>query len=602
MFKKAFQTLQYDKLIFGAILIIVIPLLLTQFLIQNRINENYRADLVKMNNQFAHEFQTELDNILTEMVGYSLNLYTNKLFIEVLESVPDYNDYLYIKNELDLNNSLRQLLPTIPTRGIYLYSNYGLVYSYNYNTGALNADEVLPDGPWLKSVWPDGIEYQFLGLHAPKQLMDGVPVISLVRKVTNPTSRESIGLLIVDIEPSMITNSFFKNRVETNNTILVLDGNKKPVLSTNPNLTTGLLNNIALQSGGAKDSYTVDFHEQTYLISSSISNVTGWQVLSIAPHNSVVKNADWARNLFIIVTLTSLVCAILLSYIFSKMIIRPILTLNVLMKRVGMGDFSVSIDNRGMTREINSLIFGFNAMLQKIRDLLKNEIQINIIKKEAEFKALQAQINPHFLYNTLENIIAMAEIAKAPQEIAQTCRSLSNMFRYNVDVSNYSVHLEYEIEHVRDYLSIQNLRLDQPIELQLNIEEEIKSCIMPKFMLQPIVENCVHHAFYGAEISTKPIIRIEIIRTGEDIRISIADNGCGLHKDRVYQLIANIANTNSTFITGTNQEKIEKSSIGLSNIHSRCVLLYGDEYGIKTIESEVNNGTNISLSLPIKFI
>ena len=230
-------------------------------------------------------------------------------------------------------------------------------------------------------------------------------------------------------------------------------------------------------------------------------------------------------------------------------------------------------------------------MIEELNQSIKKDYQNKLILLDAQMKALEARINSHFLFNTLESINSMAEI-EDNEQIATMALSLGNMFRYAIKTESELVTLQDELDHVNDYVAIQSIRFDNKFQVIINVPEEIRHQKMLKLLLQPLVENALSHGLNYCSCGDK--IEIQAHLEPPVILISISDNGQGIPKEKLFYLQKNLAEEHSFIELG----KSNNQSIGLKNIQSRIELYYGRGYGL-SIHSILGYGTSIILKLPI---
>ena len=235
--------------------------------------------------------------------------------------------------------------------------------------------------------------------------------------------------------------------------------------------------------------------------------------------------------------------------------------------------------------ETSILSTSLNAMIDKINELLEQVTPEQIRLRKAEFELLQSQINPHFLYNTLDAIVWLAESGEK-EKVVSTVSSLSNFFRASLNQGKDIVTLKEDIGHVRSYLEIQKIRYQDILDYEIDIDEEINECLIPKITIQPLVENALYHGIKNKRGKGK--ISIKGKKTDDGAKISISDDGLGITADRLRVVMNNINNRSDS----------EKTTYGLYNVNERIRLNFGEKYGIK-IESEYGMGTTVQILLPI---
>lgn len=274
---------------------------------------------------------------------------------------------------------------------------------------------------------------------------------------------------------------------------------------------------------------------------------------------------------------------LVLSYFIPLSITRPILRLEEVTKQVAAGNLSVRSDVENGV-EVRALSESLNSMIDKINKLLEQVTTEQIRLRKAEYELLQAQINPHFLYNTLDTIIWLAETGEQ-KKVVSMVGSLSDFFRSTLSRGKDILTLKEELQHVRSYLEIQQVRYQDILEYEIEAPEELYSCRIPKITIQPLVENALYHGIKNKRGAGRICIRCT--REGEKCRIRIEDNGIGFTKERLAQVKDGIRRK---VLTG-------KDIYGLYNVHERIRLNFGEGYGI-SIESEYGKGTVVSILLP----
>lgn len=254
------------------------------------------------------------------------------------------------------------------------------------------------------------------------------------------------------------------------------------------------------------------------------------------------------------------------------------------MKKVDLESTNVYIDVK-TNDEIGELAKSFNAMITRIDKLIKNEYLLLLNQKEAHLKALQAQINPHFLYNILQSISSIATINKI-DEISIIAKSLGRMFRYSIKTEGVFVSVEEETNHLIDYLEIEKIRYPNKFEYKIIMSPECEGLKILKLTLQPIVENSIIHGFKKLRNTDKYLIYIIFSKENDSLQIEISDNGIGIPKDILYEINKYICSGESGYFTEASQ------GIGIKNVYSRLRLYYEENLSFK-IDSIKDVGTSI---------
>lgn len=319
-----------------------------------------------------------------------------------------------------------------------------------------------------------------------------------------------------------------------------------------------------------------------YIILCEQSNTTGWTVWLYQP---VGLAGEAMRPIGVMAGVTILICifaAVLAYFITSGMVSSRIERLTHFMQEVQEGsmDMQMESDDRD---EIGMLYRGFGSMMKRIRTLINEVYLSKITQKEAELKALQAQINPHFLYNTLDSIIWMAETNDS--NIVAMTEALAKLFRISLNKGNEEISLERELEHVKNYLIIQSMRYADKFTYEISAEPGVERCRTIKLILQPIVENCIYHGIKKKRGTGK--ITIRAYRREQNLIIEVSDDGCGMPEEICRKILSDEIES----------ENISGSGIGVKNVNERIQLRFGKKYGL-SYSSEEGVGTTVTYVLP----
>lgn len=313
----------------------------------------------------------------------------------------------------------------------------------------------------------------------------------------------------------------------------------------------------------------------------------GWKIVGVS-YMDEIRTSRKELNQFVLWIVVFFVGVVLLvSFYLSRQISRPIKRLEKLMRRVEKGDFSSSMSVSG-AYEVEQLSVRFNAMIARIRELMEQIIHEQEAKRKSELEVLQAQINPHFLYNTLNSVVRMAGSGKN-EEVVTTITSLSKLFRISLSRGKTVIPVREELEHVRHYLIIQQLRFKAKFHFTLEAPEEALSLMTLKLILQPIVENAIHHGIEPmADVGQ---VRITVALEGEEVVFRIRDNGVGIPPERLLPLQSGEPARPSTAHSSSG------SGVGLGNVRERIRLYYGNPYSLQ-IDSVLEEGTTVTIRIP----
>ncbi|HHV09471.1 MAG TPA: sensor histidine kinase [Clostridiales bacterium] len=324
-----------------------------------------------------------------------------------------------------------------------------------------------------------------------------------------------------------------------------------------------------------------------YLITSYYLKIPDWRIISVNEIDELSAGIPKLKTFTIIITLISFLISILLGSIFSSMLVKPIIKLKEITFKVKKGDMEVSFPKLP-NDEVGDLGKCLESMMDHIRQLIYEKYELSIHEKEAQIDALQSQINPHFLYNTLETISSIAE-SREVEEISQISLSMAEIYRYSISSPNQLVCLRDEIRYVKNYLEIMKIRWGEKLHLAFHIDDALMDYKIMKLILQPIVENAIYHGIEGLRGPGCLTLSIESI--DEMIVIGVQDSGVGIPAEILERI-------NKETIEKESINQIENNShIGICNVYKRLKLRMGDRCRLE-ISSEVGVGTRVNIVIP----
>lgn len=301
--------------------------------------------------------------------------------------------------------------------------------------------------------------------------------------------------------------------------------------------------------------------------------------------------SEGSQSEYLVIILSSLFLIMLnvvIVILFNKNVYKPIANVEIALHSIVTGDTELKLENINESNELFPLYNDIHSLTDRLKKLIDSEYSAGIMKKQAEIDALQSQINPHFLYNTLESIRGQA-MEEGMDEIEKMVKSLADIFRYSITNKNEMVTLEEELRNVDNYLNIQQFRFNNKFIVIRDIEEDTKKCLIPKLVIQPLVENAIIHGLETKE--GKGTIKIKARSTVDSVIINIEDDGKGI--DRETLDIINDCLTNGVNVKNTKDIHV---GLGLININERIKLIFSDNFGL-SIYSISNFGTNIELRI-----
>ncbi|SEC75498.1 sensor histidine kinase [Paenibacillus sp. GP183] len=445
----------------------------------------------------------------------------------------------------------------------------------------------------------DGSNYRWfptrLGTYVDSLNSQNVLVFSLAKQIYKASDDSPVGIVaVLDVREDVlkeIGTKTTKSNLEIQS--FVIDGSGQIISYPDNNLLGKSVKQVLGESGytqifrspSKEFGFPLEHDGHRLIVNYKKLYTNDWIVVNVISESALYKDSNRLLQIIMIIALICIVFSILTAMLLSNSISMPILKMIRLMRQVMSGDLSVRFKAKRRHDEFDILGENFNYMVARIDELLKTVYEEQNHKRVAELKALQAQINPHFLYNTLDIIKWTALLQKA-NNAAEMVSLLSRLLRISLGKGEETVTVEEEMEHVQCYLGIQKFRFNFNIETFVHLDEDVRMLRTPKLILQPIVENAILHAFTGRESGGEIHISCTLHPEG-GIKFEVADNGRGMEP------------TVAQHLKEHQEQSGEKmGGIGLANVDERIKLICGKPYGID-IQSEIGIGTRIGIRLPI---
>ena len=501
-----------------------------------------------------------------EKSGNYIELYMSKLttLSQVISHDKGVYDYLKNKDETEKNRILSIIDNTLSTdpyiKSIILIRKDGAVISNEKNVNMEVSSDMMKEEWYVNSLMnPMPV---LNPLRKQNFSLDGMDdwVISVSREIAD-TNGENLGVLLIDVKYQALHGYLQNQETGKNSDIVILDEDNRIVyykeIPYDISQEKYLKNLKNIEEGYNRK-------ENTVTVKYPIKN-THWMLIEISYMQEIESLKNHFFEMIVISCLASLLITVLISISVLRRITKPIKELEQHMNNFN-NDLS-KINLKGdVSIEILSLQNHFNEMIDKIKYL-----------REYEINALYSQINPHFLYNTLDTIIWMAEFQDTEKVISIT-KALSNFFRISLSNGKEKIPLKEEINHIKEYLYIQKQRYEDKLEYKISIQEELENIEVPKIILQPFVENAIYHGIKN--LDTTGIISIYSQIVENKIELIIEDNGIG-------------------FEAAKKQALMKMGGVGIKNVNKRIQYYYGKEYGAK-IDSSFKTGARIIITLPYK--
>ena len=411
-------------------------------------------------------------------------------------------------------------------------------------------------------------------------------VISLSRAVeltTNGNSR--LGVLLVDMNYSSIEQLLEKaNTGNTSEYLYLMDGNGEIIYHPKQKMIYANLyqENNRETAGWEDGSHREYYHGENRLVTVKTISYTGWKIVSVVPMSAFNMGMYETRLFFVLLLILSMLMIIFLNQMVSSSIAKPLEKLNDSVKEWEAGNMQPDICIGGFT-EVEHLGRTLKSTVEQIRRLMDDVLLEQEEKRKSELDALQSQINPHFLYNTLESITWMIEGGRYEDAVFMISQ-LASLFRISLSKGKTIIRVEDEIKHAQNYMNIQKIRYKNRFRVDFRIAEEIKDCCTVKLIVQPLLENAIYYGVEGMDDEGE--IRVVGYLDGDDVCIEVQDNGLGMPEAMMKKLL-------------TENEHVPKhgSGVGVINVHNRIRIRFGEQYGLE-IESEPDEGTTVRIRIP----
>ncbi|RCW73193.1 cache domain-containing sensor histidine kinase [Saliterribacillus persicus] len=579
--------------IFASAYIIVISLVGFIMYVSN-VNE-MKDQAQSLSKVLSTQFSRTIDLYFNDIERLSTGIFTDNT---VQENLGNYDQTNSLFQDINIRNNLyphlfSQAYPRRDIERVIMYTNSGTSFIYD-KRGDMEISYEKETAKWSESLY-DIPKHEFLILPTTEiELLSGekAQVVSLVRHIYTIPQREKIGSMKIDINVNVFDRLLELENVEELEEYLkvIVLGPNKSVIYDQQRQYTGA-SDIGLDVSISKEEEPLDgtlsWQDKQYLYANRHSEYTSWDTAVLIDNEFII----YERNqiiLFIAVTGAAAVAIIaIISYFLSHQIAKPLMNMIERMKRVERGDLHDRMELTGNS-DMDLFTRVYNNMLDSINKLISEVYESSITEKNAKIAALQSQINPHFLYNTLNTMKSISRI-RGVEEVAEISESLADLFKYSMKDLDKLVPLKEELKHIENYMNIQQHRFQDRFVLKSEIDTNIEHSFIPKLIIQPLIENAINHGL--ADVKSGGIVHLKIRKKDNNLMVYVQDNGAGMTKEKLEEINSSISKKNTTLDP--------KEGVGLNNVIQRIRLIYGHRYGVN-IESYKDEGTTVILNLPYK--
>lgn len=546
----------YKKILLSYILIIVIPLIMVAAITGNITSRYINEEVRKSTFQTLNQANKNISKMLENMKNTILYVSMNKELQYNLSRNGGETPFQINREVTAIRNSI--LYPGIFNENyssIEIFALHKNQYPMRLEQNDVMSSKVVENKEWYKkTIQQNGRLYWYINDDFGKQMISVSRLVFDIKNFAKP-----IAVISVDMDMSKVASVVSDIHLGKTGKVYLVDDKGKLIYSEDKSFlypyTTKLYN-----SSAGSDFVTINGNKIMVIYNTLPQN--GWKLVGMVSMAELNEKAEMIRNFIYLTALLSLVIAALISLYFSYSISQPIIKLATEMKKVEKGNFNISVEEN-WDGEIGVLYSSFNYMIERINELIHEVYLSKIKEKDAELKALQAQINPHFLYNTLDTVNWLAVKHNVP-EISKIVNSLASILRYSINKGNDVTTVENELKHVESYITIQKIRFKDKFEVSFNIDKRVLHYKTIKLILQPLVENAIIHGIETYEGKGKILINGYL--DGEKIVFEVINNGNPIDLDLVNKLLDSPAD--------------DKDSYGIQNVNERIKLYYGEEYGL----------------------
>lgn len=574
-----------------AFLSLLIPIILVFFWVSVNFTEN---SIIENSKKYTYQLIDQVNDTVDSYIDFMENisniaLYSGTHYKYLVNDFKSAHEEQILRSEI-----INQFSTVIETRNdiycIGIMGQNGKIL-INDDTQIINENVDVREKTWYNEAIEAKGAIVLTAAHVQNLIDNNYRwVVNLSRAVMDPSGKNPVGVFWVDLNFNTLSNLCDGIDLGKKGYVFVLD--KKGNIVYHPKqelIYSGLKlerTNEAMKN--TQSSFIVDeeLKGESKLFTVSRSEKTGWAVVGVSFVNELLKAQEKIKRVYLGMVIMMIPIVIIISYILSKKITRPIKMLKNSMKEVELGNFNPASPILIDGSEIGKLGKTFSIMTEKIGSLMDEKLRDEKFKREAEMKALQSQINPHFIYNTLDSIVWMAESGNNDDVILMTV-SLARLLRLSISNESSVVRVWDEIKYCESYLTIQKQRYLDELSYEINISEDLMECPIIKLTLQPLVENAIYHGIKYGKGNGKIIISGYL--TDEFAFIVVEDNGAGMSNKQLLKVL------------DKKETEVKKSGLGVYNVNQRIKLYFGTEYGLyyESIEGE---GTKVSIKLPKTYL
>ncbi|GIO60390.1 sensor histidine kinase YesM [Paenibacillus cineris] len=562
-----------------------------------QLQKSAKSQMVQIVDNAVHHTNLYLSSYQRSMVALLTDLRV-KRYIDLPADREEYENYRYMTDIRDaIVDPVWIRNPEIEALYIISYSGNALYY---YNGGSEPSFKPEDTAKQIRYFKENTDESGRLTIMNYSILGEKTPMMTLIRRIRGLRSTDMKGFVGIEVKAEELSTLWKGIDLGKDSYFFIVDGEGR-IQYHNDQTKVGSIVPASLgkqisEAGTEMFRSSSEGMDRVYI--SRKAEYSGWNLVVSIPYSQLQKPLNTIRSSIIVVAVITFLTALFLASRFGKSITTPIRTLMKGMSQTEKGNWKF-IPLPKHRDEITELMIRYNLMVNRLSEMVDTVYRAELRNKEmqaerqkAEFQSLQLQINPHFLYNTLETVVCYAVIQDS-DEITEIVGALSYMLHYSVRTNLEEITVANELKHVMYFMVIINHRIGRTFEIDVRVRPELLLRKMVRLTLQPLVENVFQHAFRQG-VEDHHTITIDAGEEGDSFWVSVQDNGCGMAPERLEELRAKLSENR----LADEEDRGSAGGIGVPNVHRRIQLVFGEDYGV-TVESSPEWGTRMIMRMPI---
>ncbi len=570
---KQFKSLR-SKLTLIYALTIITPFLILAFALPYYAQQMLAKDTEQLTEGTLHALASNIETYLDDLERLTASPYLNDNVIQALKITADnLYDNASAYTKLQTDRALKGTLPNylINTRRDILSTIIVTLNGKAYMTNKNNNVELVDDFPFQQEDWyvkaleKDG-KVAFISPHSQNYLNHAtdLQVFSVSRLIKNPESGQPLAVIMADADTHVLEKITKNIQFNVSSVVAILDDHQNIIYANKP-LTDSMRQLLKEDHAAKQDS-------NDYVTVTETIQPANWKMTVFLSNKELQQKVRWIYLLAILLSIGGLAVTFIVFQYFSEWIVKPVKLMNDVMNKVKKGNLQARYSNKG-NDELSLLGHSLNNMITQLDDLINREYKAILAQRDAEYRALQSQIQPHFLYNTLSGFIGLNRIGEK-QQLEDAIISLSGMLRYILEDNQWS-DLKQEFLFLSKYAMLQQIRFQEKLRIDIDYDEAIGDFRIPKLLFQPILENAIIHGIEPDDKQNLITINANLVYSGENsyIRVTIQDDGVGFDADNN-----------------------DRTGVGILNVRSRMQLVYPE--AVLTVSSRIGAGTHVTIMIP----